>query len=233
MQRRREDRHTPLITLGRARAGCGTGRLRESWSTAPHVDRVKPSTIIGRKEPRKRVLTDDELRKLWRAAQLMGHPFGTLCQLLLVTGQRKSEVALARWSEIDATKALFTVPPERFKSNVSHMVPLSSLALEIINALPRNGERLFDVKDFAASKKALDVLMKDVPHFVIHDLRRSVRTRLSELRVRHEVAELCVGHGKRGLARVYDQHEYVDEMREALDAWATRLRTIAVSRTPN
>jgi hypothetical protein len=72
--------------------------------------------------------------------------------------------------------------------------------------------------------------MTGVPHFVIHDMRRTVRTRLSALRVRHEVAELVIGHGKKGLARVYDQHEYLDEMREALDAWAARLTQIVTDK---
>jgi integrase len=63
--------------------------------------------------------------------------------------------------------------------------------------------------------------------FVIHDIRRTVRTRLSQLRVRSEVAEMVIGHGKKGLARVYDQHQYLDEMREALDLWARELLRIA------
>jgi integrase len=193
-------------------------------------DRTKPSVIIGRKQPRQRVLTDDELRKLWKAAKLMGHPFGTLVQLLLATGQRKSEVALARRSVFDMAKKLWTVPSERYKTNKTHLVPLSSLAMDIIKSIP-NGERLFDVKDFAAQKKALDVLMKDVPHFVIHDIRRTVRTRLSELKVRREVAELVIGHTKQGLDQVYDWFEFIDERREALTAWSERLQRIVTPDT--
>ncbi len=62
--------------------------------------------------------------------------------------------------------------------------------------------------------------------FVLHDVRRTVRTRLAGLRVPSEVAEMVIGHGKKGLARVYDQHLYVDEMRSALELWAARLRDI-------
>jgi integrase len=64
---------------------------------------------------------------------------------------------------------------------------------------------------------------------VIHDLRRTVRTRLSELRVPEHVAELVIGHARKGLARIYDQHRYADEMREALQAWAVRLRAIVAA----
>jgi len=62
--------------------------------------------------------------------------------------------------------------------------------------------------------------------FVLHDLRRTVRTRLSDLKVRDEVAEMIIGHGRKGMQRIYDQHRYVDEMREALAAWNARLREI-------
>ena len=62
--------------------------------------------------------------------------------------------------------------------------------------------------------------------FVIHDLRRTVRTRLSQLRVSPEIAELVIGHGRKGITRVYDQHEALDERREALELWAARLRSI-------
>lgn len=188
-------------------------------------DRVRGRTLIGERTVRLRVLTDDELRKLWRASERIGGAYGPLWQLLLVTGQRRSDVALALWNEFDLDAKLWTIPEERFKSKTTHLVPLSPLALEIVNALPRNGDRLFHVNGFGKAKARLDKSMKGVPHFVIHDLRRTVRTRLSPLTT-HEVAEMVIGHGKKGLARIYDQHEYLDEMREALDAWAQRLSGI-------
>ena len=65
-----------------------------------------------------------------------------------------------------------------------------------------------------------------MPPFVLHDLRRTVRTRLASLRVSDLVAEMIIGHGRRGLQRVYDQHSYEPEMREALELWAARLMSI-------
>jgi hypothetical protein len=79
------------------------------------------------------------------------------------------------------------------------------------------------VNGFGKAKARLDKHMGGVPHFVIHDLRRTVRTRLSALTT-YQIAELVIGHGKKGLARVYDQHEYLDEIPEALKA--ARLRSI-------
>jgi integrase len=185
-------------------------------------------------------LGDAELVALWKVSETLGYPFGPLYQLLLLTGARKSEVSDARWREFDLTKKIWTVPPERFKSNASHLVPLSDAAVAIIEALPRftKGDHLFTttygekpISGFSKGKDRLDKLMTEhlgsAPSpWVIHDIRRTVRTRLASLRVPDMVAEMVIGHGRKGLQRVYDQHRYVDEMREALELWASRLRDI-------
>jgi integrase len=189
------------------------------------ADRIKPKTLIGPKAPRQRVLNDEELRALWQAADKAGGPFGKLTQLLLVTGTRRSEAAGARRDEFDLKAKLWTIPEERFKSKATHVVPLSQLAIDLSKSVP------FGISGFSKSKKRLDKLMlaelrrRELPHWTLHDLRRTVRTRLSALTT-YEVAEMVIGHGKRGLARIYDQHEYLDEMREALDKWASRLSGI-------
>lgn len=215
--------------------------------TSP-CDRLKPAALIGEREPRQRVLSDAEIAALWRVTggdapdnqMLEFYPFGPLYRLLLLTGQRKAEVAEARWREFDLDKRIWTVPAERFKSNSAHLVPLSDGAMTILNVLPRfsGGDYLFStalgvrpVSGFAGAKERLDSkLEKDLGHavdpFVIHDLRRTVRTNLSALRVPEPVAELVIGHARKGLARVYDQHRYVDEMREALDLWDRKVRDI-------
>jgi integrase len=215
-------------------------------------DRLKPARLIGPKKPRQRVLNDDEIFAYLRAADRQGYPFGAMFRLLALTGQRKSEVSDARWREFDLEKRIWTIPPERFKSDASHMVPLTDDALALLRSLPRfaRGDCLFTttcgekpVCGFSKAKARLDGRMlrtlqalakrRDeqtieikLTRFVIHDVRRTVRTRLSSLRVPANVAEMVIGHGKKGLARVYDQHEFLDEMREALDLWAGRLREI-------
>lgn len=190
-------------------------------------DRLKPSTLIGPKGTRHRVLDDDEIRRLWAASEHIGYPYGPLWQLLLVTGQRRGEVAHARWSEFDLRTRLWTVPSERFKSSAAQLVPLSQLAIDILAKLPREGDYLFGhIDGFSKAKKRLDKTMGNPTPFVIHDLRRTVRTRLSSLRVPSEVAEMVIGHGKKGLARVYDQHHYLPEMRDALERWETSLRSM-------
>lgn len=190
-------------------------------------DRLRASALIGERIVRKRVLTDDEIRALWRASERVGYPYGPLWQLLLVTGQRRSDVANARWTEFDIGNSIWTIPPERFKSDSTHIVPLTQLAIDVLDKLPRDGELVFGhINGFSKAKRRLDKAIGDPAPFVIHDLRRTVRTRLSSLRVPYEVAEMVIGHGKKGLARVYDQHHYLPEMRDALERWETSLRSM-------
>ncbi|HUH00111.1 MAG TPA: tyrosine-type recombinase/integrase, partial [Gammaproteobacteria bacterium] len=215
-------------------------RGKYDLETSP-CDRLKPARLIGAKKPRQRVLTDDELLAFSRTADRLGYPFGPMFKLLVLTGQRKSEVAEARWREFNLDRSIWTVPPERFKSDSSHLVPLTDDVLAVLRALPRfkKGDHLFSttfgekpVSGFSKAKARLDRLILrtlkalartrgedpakvTLPPFVIHDIRRTMRTRLSGLKVQERVAEMVIGHGKKGLARVYDQHEFADEMREA------------------
>lgn len=196
-------------------------------------DRVRPRDIIGEKVPRQRVLTDDEIARVWLGAGQLGYPMGPCFHLLMVTGQRRTEVSHARRCEFDLPNRLWQLPASRMKAGAPHMVPLSPLAMTIIEGLPQHEGYLFStdagrkpVNGFSKAKKRLDATVGVTTPFVVHDIRRTVRTRLSQLRVRHEVAEMVIGHGKKGLARVYDQHQYRDEIREALDLWAIELMRI-------
>ena len=102
------------------------------WAVEQHVygleaspcDGIKPRSIIGKKEPRSRTLFDHELRAAWLAAGKLGYPYGPVFQLLMLTGQRRSEVLEAQWSEIDLKKRLWTIPAERMKAGAAHVVPL-------------------------------------------------------------------------------------------------------------
>jgi integrase len=189
-------------------------------------------------------LNDNEIRAFWYATERLGYPLGPLFQMLLLTGGRKSEVSDARWVEFDFAIKLWTVPAERFKSDTVHVVPLTTDIIQLLGSLPRfkDHDYLFSyagpapINSFGRAKQSLDRLMLEelrkandkaiLPPFVIHDLRRTTRTRLSSLHVSDVVAEMVIGHGRRGLQRVYDQHKFIDEMREALDSWNARLRAI-------
>jgi integrase len=203
---------------------------------------IKPKKLIGEKRVRTRVLDDAELRAVWKAAEATPYPYGPYVRLLLLTGARKTEASDAAWSEfpddLEKNKAIWTVPEERFKSGVTHRVPLSKDAVALLRDLPRwpdsnlvfsyDGEKSMNC--YSRVKARLDGLVNlelgRECNWQIHDLRRTVRTRLASLGVADKVAEAVIGHGRKGLARVYDQHEYEPEMREALERWAARLRDI-------
>jgi integrase len=211
-------------------------------------DRLKPNAIIGEKKLRNRILNDTELRAAWIAADRIGYPYGPLFKLSMLTGQRKSEVAEARWSEFDLAKNIWTIPAERMKTDAAHIVPLSDDAISVLKALPRpnGGDYLFSVSNggtpvaaFSAAKHLFDTeivkalrendVKAKLSHFVIHDIRRTVRTGLSAIpNISDLVRELVIGHTKPGLHKVYDQYAYLDEKRFALDAWAARLRGIVI-----
>jgi integrase len=210
-------------------------------------DRMRPKEVIGARKPRIRVLNDDELRALWKASEGMGYPFGCLFQMLALTGQRKSEVAEARWSEIDLTKKLWLIPAARMKSDAGHAVPLAPDVVELLQSLPRfsKGDFLFTssygiraATGFTKAKRKLDARMlaelKTLPPFVIHDIRRTMRTGLSSLPgVSDLVRELVIAHTRPGMHRVYDQFAYLDEKRHALELWSQRLRNIVTPSPAN
>ena len=225
----------------------GYARRIFNWAIARGVyglehspcDRMRPKEIIGAKKARTRILNDDELRALWKAAEDIGYPCGPLFQMLALTGQRKSEVAGARWSEFDLTKKLWEIPAARMKMDAGHVVPLSDEVIRILEGLPcfTKGDHLFSttygetqVNGFTRAKQRLDARMrrelKQLPPFVIHDIRRTMRTGLSSLPVPDLIRELVIAHARPGLHRVYDLHAYENEKRHALDLWAKRLRDI-------
>jgi integrase len=229
------------LTFGHVRAVFNWALATDAFGLEfSPADRIKPRDIIVPKRPRQRVLNDNEIVALWNATEKLGGPFSALYRLLLLTGCRRSELAEAKWSEIDLAKGVFVVPAERFKSGVSHLVPLSAQAVSILETLPRyaGGDFVFSnslgkqpVGNFSANKLLVDELMAkelgEAPaSWVIHDLRRTMRTRLASLQVPDVVAEAIVGHGRKGIQRVCDQHSYEPEMRAALERWALRLRSI-------
>ena len=136
-------------------------------------DIIAASPCAGVKPPaaersRDRLLTDHELRNVWQAADKpLGGPFGALVKLLILTGQRRDEVAGMKWSEIDLEARLWTLPPERVKNDEKHEVPLSDALMGVMQALPRIGERFpahlerYDTPSsgYSKGKRRLDALL--------------------------------------------------------------------------
>jgi integrase len=159
----------------------------------------------------------------------------------MLTGTRKAEAGEAQWPEFDLRERLWTIPRARLKSDSTHLVPLSDAAIAVLSSLPewtRGGSYLFSatggqrpVNGFAFAKEKIDRLVGEqlgqpIEPWVFHDIRRTVRTRLSGLRVPEPIAEMTIGHARKGLLRTYDTHRHLEEIREALDLWANALRDI-------
>jgi integrase len=187
---------------------------------------------------RERVLTDDELRAVWHATEGPG-VFNSIVRMLILTGQRREEVAGMAWGELSANGAIWTLPGARAKNGKTHVVPLSGQAQGIIAAQPRLSVLVFSstrgdntYNGWARAKATLD-RATGVADWVLHDLRRTVATNLQRLGVRLEVTEACLNHigGSRGgIIGIYQRHDWASEKGAALQAWADRLDAI-VNRT--
>jgi integrase len=224
------------------------GHLRRlfNWAIGTHefgiraspVAQLRPQDLIGKREARERTLSNDELRAVWRAAERMGYPYGPVFQLLILTGQREREVAEISWSEVEFEKRLWTIPAKRMKGDRAHEVPVAPAAVALLEPLPRwnGGDFIFTttegakpINGFSKSKVRVDKL-SGVSSWVIHDLRRTVRTHLSALPVEDLVRELVIAHAKPGLHKVYDLHAYQHEKRQCLELWEKRLFSIVEPR---
>jgi integrase len=177
---------------------------------------------------RERVLTPDELRKLWHG--LGTDDFSDIVRLLLLTGQRRNEIGRLQWSEIDLAKSAIVLPPERVKNGREHSVPLSTQALAILQRQPQRKAFLFrdGFKDWDRAKQRLDQRLGISP-WRLHDLRRTAATQMAELGVQPHIIEAVLNHvsgHKGGVAGVYNRARYEGEMRQALQRWADHLDTI-------
>ena len=196
----------------------------------------------GKEKNRERVLSRTEIATLWQALEGFGEPFASIYRLMLLTGQRSGEVKAMSWKEIDWKEKLWVIPAPKMKNRQEHRVPLSRAALECLNklkeeatsdewAFPSRFQNLTHVKSL---KKAAERLRKSceprLDHFTAHDLRRTVATQLSRLKIDRVVIAKIMGHrwaDREITARVYDHWEKEPEMREALDRWSSKLEQIA------
>jgi integrase len=198
------------------------------------TDHVLAVDLIGARAVRQRVLDAGEIALIWRAAE--GAPFA---RLLLLLGVRRSELGRATFSEFDLDGALWTVPAGRMKGNEPHVIPLPATAVEILRALPCAGDRVFGAMHYSTVKAALDARVaalngdKALPRWTWHDCRRTFRTGLSTIGVRPDIAELCIAHRQKGLARVYDQHRFDREKRDAFALWERHLLGIVAPPADN
>jgi integrase len=181
-------------------------------------------------EARARVLDDDELRKVWKAANEAG-PFPTFIKFCLLTAARKGEVAGLKRAEVK--DGIWSLPPERNKTKLPLVRPLSAAAQAVLAAQPKigDGEHYFTfdgkrpVTGFGRLKRSFDEAC-GVSGWRIHDVRRTARTLLSRAGVNADIAERALGHVAPAIQRNYDQHKFLEEMKLAYEALATLIERI-------
>lgn len=234
------DRRKVAALLGEietSRGPVSRNRLRNalsaffSWCVQECLLDANPVTGTGKANEnagRERVLTHDELHKLWWG--LGDDPFSDAVRLLLLTGQRRNEIGKLTWDEIDLARGMIVLPPERTKNSREHSLPLSRQAQAILERLPRRnttdflfGKRGFS--DWDRGKQELDRRLRIAP-YRIHDLRRSCATGMAELGVQPWIIEAVLNHvsgHKAGVAGIYNRARYEGEMRNALQRWADHL----------
>ena len=235
----------------------GWAHKRGDISENPLAAMAKPEAP----KARDRVLADDELAAVWRATDKLGTPFDAFVRMLILTGQRRSEVSNMGWAELDRASATWTIPAARAKNGAAHIVPLAPDVLSELDRLalakqiadkeiepdnkrwPKAGFALTTtgrtpISGITKAKNALDETAtksrKDTSNVAmepwrIHDLRRTMATGFQRLGVRFEVTEATLNHvsgAKGGVAGIYQRHDWLDEKRIALEAWARHVAAI-------
>jgi integrase len=198
-------------------------------------DYLERSPMEGLKPPpkpedRDRTLTHDEIRALWGAASTLGYPFQQFFHFLLVTGQRRDEVAGMRWHEKQGTT--WIIPKERTKNGKEHALPLSDQAVEVLLSVPSvynfvfTTTRLTPISGFSKIKARLDASIQ-IPPWRIHDLRRTVATEMQRIDILPHVIDKVLNHSDGGKLRsIYQRYNYIKEKEQALDQWGQELETI-------
>jgi integrase len=206
------------------------------WMMARDVIVASPVAGVARpvkETARDRSLSDIEIKALWLACDTVGGPMAACIRVMMLTGQRRSEVAGMRWDEL--TGDLWSLPPSRVKNNRPHSVPLSRQVLAVLEAVPRIGDHVFTLNgvrpltNFSGFKQEIDAVMTPSQPFVWHDLRRSVAAGMQRLGVRTETIEQVLNHRSgsyRGIVGTYQVDPMHEARRDALQRWADHVEAV-------
>ena len=254
---RRVDVAGELGRIAKERGPIAANRSRSylstlyAWTIAEGLADANP--VVGTNKAaeeisRDRVLSDEELRLVWSYAG--EGDYGAIIRLLILTGQRREEVAAMGWSELDFDKRLWRIGAERTKNALPHDVPLSDAALELLAAHGRRegrdlvfGSREGPFQGWGNAKVALEGRIRanlgeksEMKPWRLHDVRRTAATRMNELGMLPHVVEAVLNHisgHKAGVAGVYNRASYSAEKRQALDLWAEHVLALAEGRGAN
>ncbi|ACK51032.1 integrase family protein [Methylocella silvestris BL2] len=212
-----------------------------NWSIS--MEMLSASPIAGLRKPspakrRDRILSEKELTDVWQASERAGWPYGSMIKVLILSGQRRSEVSDMTWSEIDFEERSWTLPAVRTKNGKGHIIPLSPTIIDVLLTLPRIGSEsgfvfttngFSPIRNFARRKKALMMSCQSENNWTLHDLRRTFATGMARLKVELPVVEKLLNHSSGtfgGVQGVYQQYDFQSEKREAMNLWASYVNKI-------
>lgn len=227
---------------------------RELLEHSPAARISKPAKDVRRD----RNLSPGEIREVWSAFGEYGGIFEPLFKLLLLTGQRKEEVGGMQWRELsalDTSSPLWTIPAERTKNGIEHLVPLAPACVQLLRTVPLvmgsplvfpgrvpKGARGGKLGGYSKAKRGVDEKiaaarvkagLEPIKPWVLHDLRRTMTTRMGEdLAIQPHIIEAVINHVsgfRAGVAGTYNRATYLDEKRRALTLWAEHLALLVAS----
>src|SRR6516165_1140649 len=175
----------------------------------------------SKERARTRILSDDEIRLIWSKAE---GTFGDMVKLSLLTAQRRDKVASMQWDDVSVDGTWSVKNGVKREKGTGGELVLPPMALDIIRSRPRlvsnpyifPGPGMLHFKSYDRQKHKLDQATGPLPHWQLHDLRRTARSLMSRIGIKREVAENLLGHVQPGIIGVYDQHKYVEEKAQAL-----------------
>jgi integrase len=206
-----------------------------TWHAGRAHDDFRSPIVRGmartKSEPRERILSNDEIRAVWRAAEARGGPYGSLLPFLLLTATRRMEAAHMNRRELSGSD--WTIPAARYKGKRDHVVPLSPAAMALLNDIPKLGSRGWVFTNDGEHPIGGLSRLKDqfdktcgVTGWTIHDLRRTARSLMSRAGVPSDHAERALGHVIGGVRGVYDRHAFYDEKKQGFEALAAQIERI-------
>jgi integrase len=208
--------------------------IRDENYSSPITKGMKRDQRDASERTRDRILDDSEIRAVWNAAEELG-TFGALIRMLLLTAQRLGKVKTMRWDDI--SEGIWTIRTEKREKGNAGELGLPKLALDILAALPQIDHnpyvftgslkaRRHNFNSFSVCKSELEGKLDDMPHWTLHDLRRTARSLMARAGVADNVAERVLGHAIPGIHGIYNRHDYLNEKADALARLATLVETI-------
>ena len=236
-----KDRGSPIManrTLSVIKRMYNFGIQRDLVESNP-TNLIKPP---GRENKRERVLKDSEIKRFWKSVdkiEMAGPHVRSALRLILVTAQRSGEILSMEWDEVDFNSCLWELPGAKTKNGLPHRIPLSPLALDILNGLDHHGRFVFPSRigtsfNFEASMKsgALSLAVRrnrdafGLEVFTPHDLRRTAASHMASIGVDRFIIRRILNHAERDVTAIYDRYGYEKEKRFALNQWSAKLEEI-------